>query len=236
MNEKPQKIVTFTKVRLPYGWLGNMSPYPVEYEGKVYRTSEALFQALRFEGFAEVQEEIRAQKSPMSAKMVAKKYSELLNGTGEWDEADDDIDRMRLCLELKLEQHPELIQMLVDMGDAMIIEDCTARPGGSAKFWGAVLEDGRWQGRNVLGNLWMELRNGLGVDVSGTREVKKTRVCPQCSSENIVPIVYGLPRPELIERAARGEVVLGGCFVFERAPNPSCLSCHHQWEENEIFD
>jgi hypothetical protein len=161
MDEKAQKIIAFTKVRLPYGWLGNMSPYPVEYEGKTYRTTEALFQALRFQEYPEVMEEIRAQKSPMSAKIVAKKYRHLLNRSGEWDEANDDIERMRLCLKLKLEQHPELVQMLLGTGDALVIEDCTARPGGSAKFWGAVLENGEWVGRNVLGNLWMELRGEL---------------------------------------------------------------------------
>jgi ribA/ribD-fused uncharacterized protein len=230
MNGKPRKIVTFTKVRLPYGWLGNMSPYPVEHKGNLYRTTEAWFQALRFEGYPEVQQEIRSEKSPMSAKMVAKKYSQLLNRTGEWDEADDDIDRMRLCLKLKLEQHPELIQMLIDTSDAVIIEDCTRRPGGSGKFWGAVLEDGRWVGRNVLGNLWMELRDSLTV--SGTTETKKTSACPKCSSIRIVPIIYGLPRPELIERAGRGEIVLGGCLVFESAPNRSCVSCHYQWLED----
>jgi ribA/ribD-fused uncharacterized protein len=161
MHENTQKLIAFTKVKLPYGWLGNMSPYPIEYEGKLYRTSEALFQALRFQGYPEVQEEIRAQRSPMSAKMVAKRHRHLLNRNPEWDEADDDIERMRLCLKLKLAQHPELIQMLIDTGDALIIEDCTARPRGSAKFWGAVLEDGQWVGRNVLGNLWMELREEL---------------------------------------------------------------------------
>jgi predicted NAD-dependent protein-ADP-ribosyltransferase YbiA (DUF1768 family) len=31
-----------------YGWLGNMSPHPVKYEGKWWLTAEALFQALRF--------------------------------------------------------------------------------------------------------------------------------------------------------------------------------------------
>ena len=161
MKEKELKVIAFTKVKLPYGWLGNMSPYPVEYEGKLYRTTEALFQALRFGGYPEIQEEIRAEKSPMSAKIVAKKHRHLLTRIGEWDEADDDIDRMKLCLKLKLEQHPELKQMLIDTGAALIIEDCTARPGGSAKFWGAVFENGEWVGRNVLGKLWIELRDGL---------------------------------------------------------------------------
>ena len=65
---------------------------------------------------------------------------------------------MRFCLELKLAQHPVLLRRLLETGDAVIIEDCTARPHGSAQFWGAVFEDGAWVGRNVMGVLWMELR------------------------------------------------------------------------------
>jgi predicted ATP-grasp superfamily ATP-dependent carboligase len=40
--------ITFTKTSLPFGWLGNMAPYPIEYLEKTWRTAEALFQALRF--------------------------------------------------------------------------------------------------------------------------------------------------------------------------------------------
>jgi hypothetical protein len=29
----------------------------------------------------------------------------------------------------------------------------------------------------------------------------------------IVPLVVGLPRPETVERAKRGEVILGGCLA-----------------------
>ena len=36
-------------------------------------------------------------------------------------------------------------------------------------------------------------------------------VCPECGSENSIPIVYGRPGTELLEKAERGEVWLGGC-------------------------
>jgi len=149
-------IITFTKVKLPYGWLGNMSRYPVTYEGVEYRTTEALFQALRFREYPEVAEEIRAQKSPMAAKLTAKKYMEFADAGEEIDNQ-----RMLMCLKLKLEQHPELVQMLLDTGAATIIEDCTNRDRGSARYWGAVLVNGVWEGKNVLGNMWMHLREKL---------------------------------------------------------------------------
>ena len=65
-------VLTFRKVKEPYGWLGNRAPYPVLAEGVSWRTNEALFQALRFAD-PEIREAIRKAKSPMQAKFVAKR-------------------------------------------------------------------------------------------------------------------------------------------------------------------
>lgn len=59
--------IAFSKVREPHGWMGNMSPHPLEMFGKSWRTSEALFQAMRFTDEAP-REEIRSKTSPMAAK------------------------------------------------------------------------------------------------------------------------------------------------------------------------
>jgi hypothetical protein len=61
---------------------------------------------------------------------------------------------------------------------------------------------------------------------------KRTRgkpACPACGSKQVQPIVYGLPGPELIERAERGEVALGGCIVFPENPEWQCALCLHAW-------
>ena len=136
---------------------GNMATFPIEFNGVVWLTSEALFQAMRFDD-EKIKQEIRNEKSPMGAKMKAKKYqaSMVVEPTSE-----KDIDNMRLCLKLKIEQHPELKQKLIDSGDTFIVEDCTRRQRGSGLFWGAALVDGEWKGQNQLGKLWMELRATL---------------------------------------------------------------------------
>jgi hypothetical protein len=41
---------------------------------------------------------------------------------------------------------------------------------------------------------------------------------PKGVPPRLVPLVMGLPRPETIERAKRGEVVLGGCIVSDFEP------------------
>lgn len=148
------KTIPFTKVAMPYGWLGNMSPHPIKYDGKTWRTAEALFQALRFADEQD-REAIRSQTSPMAAKLVAKRRKlnmAVIPGS------DQDIENMRLVLRLKVEQHPSLRQQLIETGDAEIVEDCTNR---RASIWGAKYCQGRWDGRNLLGLLWMELRNEL---------------------------------------------------------------------------
>lgn len=153
------QTISFTKVSLPYGWLGNMAPFPVVHEGVEWRTTEALFQALRFAPDSPIRELIREQKSPMAAKMLAKKHADARVVT---PLTDADLDLMRLVLRLKVEQHPKVKQDLLATGDAWIVEDVTKRPGGSGVFWGAALmPDGTWQGGNALGELWMELRQEL---------------------------------------------------------------------------
>ena len=43
-----------------------MSAHPIQYGGKIWKTSEALFQALRFND-EEIIEEIRVKSSPIAA-------------------------------------------------------------------------------------------------------------------------------------------------------------------------
>ena len=152
---KAPLVIAFTKVKLPNGWLGNMAPFPVQHKGLWYPTTEALFQALRFND-PEIREQIRTSRSPMAAKMLARKHDGLMTIVRQ---SDADLDNMRFVLKRKLEDHPKLVSMLVDTNDAKIIEDCTKRPHGSGLFWGAALQpDGTWKGENWLGRLWEELR------------------------------------------------------------------------------
>ena len=143
-------IISFTKA----SWLGNMSPYPVTYQGKVYRTAEALFQALRFSDVS-IAEEIRNNKSPMGAKFVAKRHAARMTVT---PCSEQDVRNMDTVLRLKLEQHPDLLARLQATGNDLIVEDVTKRAHGRNLFWGAALKDGVWVGDNVLGKLWMKLR------------------------------------------------------------------------------
>lgn len=153
-------MILIRKVKEAFGWLGNMSPYPVTHEGTTYRTTEALFQALRFND-EKIIESIRKQKSPMAAKMIAKKFRDQMVVE---PMSDADLFNMKMVLRLKLEQHPKLKADLLATGEEEIVEDCTKRPRGSGLFWGGALKGDKWVGENWLGWLWMELRDSLAVE------------------------------------------------------------------------
>jgi hypothetical protein len=53
------------------------------------------------------------------------------------------------------------------------------------------------------------------------------RRCPTCGAP-AVPIVYGLPGPELWEASERGEVILGGCVIIPENPSHGCTN-GHRW-------
>jgi predicted NAD-dependent protein-ADP-ribosyltransferase YbiA (DUF1768 family) len=147
-------MISFTKSKLPFGWLGNMSPYSIEYENKKYNTAEALFQSLRFTDEV-IKEKIRLEKSPMGAKFVAKENADKMSVE---PLSEQDFKNMQLCLELKIEQHPNLLKELLSTKDEEIIEDVTNRPHGRNLVWGAAFINGKWIGENVLGKLWMKIR------------------------------------------------------------------------------
>ncbi len=149
------------RVNEEFGALGNMSRHPIEH-GVLWPRAEHLFQALRLSSPV-LREEIRAISNPMAAKMRAKKLmkerpEELLVTPL----SKEDVTNMRIVLRLKVEQHPEVWELLLSTGERLIVEDATRRQRGSGLFWGAALqENGEWKGKNILGALWMELRQAL---------------------------------------------------------------------------
>lgn len=152
--------IRFTKSSAPFGWMGNMSRYTIVYEEQEWQSTETLFQALRFPEDSPIREEIRLAKNGYEAKQVAKANRTKMSVI---PTSEEDLDNMRLCIALKIEQHNELRDILIDSGNIPIYEDVTKRgEGGSNTIWGAIKqEDGSWKGDNVMGELWMELRDKL---------------------------------------------------------------------------
>jgi ribA/ribD-fused uncharacterized protein len=154
-QETRDATAVIRRVEERFGILGNMSPHPIEHGGYVWHTSEALFQALRFEDGSPIRDAVRRKKSPMQAKLLAKAN---VADMAIVPMSEQDLDNMRLVLGLKLAQHVEVRTTLALTESMPIVEDCTNRQRDSGLFWGAALRDGQWVGENWLGRLWMELR------------------------------------------------------------------------------
>lgn len=119
------------------------------------RSSESLYQCLRFTSHPEIQREIIENKSPKGSKMVSKKYRKEFT-RDDFDEIK--VDLMYWCLKVKLCSYPILFGNLLDRtGDREIVEI-----SNSDRFWGCVREKGNENivtGENVLGHLLMDLRH-----------------------------------------------------------------------------
>ncbi|KYC52473.1 MAG: hypothetical protein AMQ22_00809 [Candidatus Methanofastidiosum methylothiophilum] len=59
--------------------------------------------------------------------------------------------------------------------------------------------------------------------------MEKNSKCPKCGSNNIVPIVYGMPSYEFLEKEGVQEVLLGGCIVNDSSPIWHCKDCQNYW-------
>jgi hypothetical protein len=60
-------------------------------------------------------------------------------------------------------------------------------------------------------------------------DLRKPESCPACGGKEIKQVMYGFPTKETMERAKRGEVVLGGCCVIDDMPDWQCSGFHHRW-------
>ena len=128
------------------------SGYTIFVNGVMILSSEALYQALKFTAHPDIQHQIISQKSPMTAKMISRKYNDLVRP--DWN--DIRIDVMRWCLMVKLTQNwTSFSEVLISTGDASIVEYST-----KDKVWAAIDKgNGILEGVNVLGKLLMELRH-----------------------------------------------------------------------------
>ena len=145
------KRILFYRVSEPYGAFTNFSPHPFELKGKVWPTSEHYFQAQKFAGTDDAHAEaIRKAGSPMIAARMGRDRKKKLRR--DWESVKVSV--MREALLAKFEQHPQLRELLLSTADAKLVEH-TERDD----YWG---DGGNGSGRNMLGQLLMEVRRRLG--------------------------------------------------------------------------
>ena len=155
-----RRIISFRRKQDRYGWMGNMPHFGVVHRGVKYKSSEHLFQSLRYQGHPRIQKQIRQHRNSLYMKKTIHRRNVHLIAP---IDPEKDKARMLLCLRAKVAAHPWMARRLVATGNAVIIENVSKRPRGSGKVWGAAWDRsrGEWQGHNWLGRTWMKLRTEL---------------------------------------------------------------------------
>ena len=146
-----ENCIAFRKTNEIFGGLSNMAPgFPIEISGTKILTAEALYQACRFPRYPALQHDIIAQRSPMYAKDLSRRYRRLTRP--DWE--DVRVKVMRWSLRAKLLCNWDKFgELLKSTGTKIIVEDSSRDI-----FWGAEKKGSTYMGINALGRLLMELR------------------------------------------------------------------------------
>lgn len=151
----PNEIRFYKSNEKPYGVFSNLYRRTVIFEGVSYATSEHAYQAGKARK-DNVREWILSAPSPSLVAMAA-------HGLYVWDVTPNwskiKFDRMRAVLLAKFSQHADLRKILLDTGNARLVESATVKNSVNLE-WGEV----NGKGKNMLGVLLMEVRTLLQED------------------------------------------------------------------------
>ena len=66
--------------------------------------------------------------------------------------------------------------------------------------------------------------------------MKDQEKCQKCGSTEFVPVCYGYPTEEAMEKYERGELILRGCCAFGENPTRVCKICNKDLLHNNKDD
>lgn len=147
MNDRSDRI-DFYSTRGELGAFSNFSRHPFTLDGQRWATSEHYFQAQKFAGTPHA-DAVRAARTPKEAATMGRDRGRPLRR--DWEAVKDDV--MRRAVRAKFLAHPELQELLLGTGDALLVE---AAP--KDWYWGCGADG---TGKNMLGAILMEVRAEL---------------------------------------------------------------------------
>lgn len=149
-------VASFCKVADPLGTLSNMhNRQPLVVDGVTWKSSEALYQALRFPHNPELQERIRNESNAYTAKILAHEHK--AETRPDWNEVNEHA--MAWVVTLKKDQSAVFREDLDSTKGRDIVELSV-----KDDFWGAKPKGDQLVGRDVLGNILTQLRDGARMD------------------------------------------------------------------------
>ena len=151
------ECIAIRKVKDPWGIFGNFSPTPIIIDNVMFKTSELLFQLMKFKD----KEPVMAVYNANNPKMTTKHW-EKTHRREDWGKMI--VDAMKFCLTQKYEQSEEFRQELERSKGKYIVEDQTSFPKKTPDTWGVKQQGDDFVGPNLLGRLLMEVRDNGKLD------------------------------------------------------------------------
>lgn len=136
-----------------YAFLSNFYHCKIEYEGLIYDSSEAAYQAAKTHLVIERERFVGIHAS------LAKRKGRRVTLRKDWEEVKFKV--MEDILRIKF-SHRILKAQLLGTGEEFLMEG----NWWGDKVWGMVYEGGEWVGENHLGKLLMKIRAELAISVS----------------------------------------------------------------------
>ena len=169
------QVCDFRHTRAEWGVFSNFQPLavPIAAGPWTFSTSEAVYQAAKFAARPDIQQRIADAPTARNATAIGRTPS--LGIDPGWNA--QRVDVMRWVLRLKREANAaEIDAVLAATGGRPIVEVSTRDP-----WWGARPVAERYEGKNVLGRLWMELRQQLrdGEPMQGHADVGSVHVATE---------------------------------------------------------
>ena len=141
-------VINFYSVSNDFGEFSNFALYPIFLEGERWPTSEHYFQAQKFMDMA-YRTTVKKANTPMLAAILGRDRKQKLRR--DWESVKVDV--MRRAVAAKFTQHEELRKLLLETGDAKLVEHT-----GNDKYWA---DGGDGSGKNMLGKILMEVREAI---------------------------------------------------------------------------
>jgi len=152
------RVAWFRRPSDEFGGFSNMAKaFPLTVFGMRIRSSEHLYQSMRFTHEPEIQRDVLTARTPMFSKRVSRERDAFTRS----DWMDIRVNVMRWVLRVKLAQHIETLgALLKSTGKRPIVEWSR-----HDSFWGAgPVDQATNHGQNVLGCLLTELRDEYLAD------------------------------------------------------------------------
>lgn len=173
-NYDPLECCCFCRTRDKFGELSNMhNNFPVILNNINIKSSEHLYQALKFCKHPDIQTKILKAGNAFESKQIAYKFLDKIDDNFEANK----IKIMRYVLKVKTACNFETIGKVLEstgdlpLGDLPIVEISYKQDD----FWAAKEYLGNFQGYNVLGKLWMEIR-----EIYNSKEKYELLKVPSC--------------------------------------------------------